>query len=182
MIVIMGRTASGKTTVVNHLVQYHGFKQILTWTTRPIRPGEKNTYHFTTEPDFLYKIRTDFFLEYKKYDTVFGTWYYGSAKEDFEKADDKTIIILTPSGYLDLLNSIPDISHKSIYLYSDRSTIVKRLRGRGDSDDEAKRRMLADDRDFAEVESLADRVIINNGKKSIEEIAEEIVNFSEEHA
>ena len=72
-------------------------------------------------------------------------------------------------------------AHKSIYLYSDRSTIVKRLRGRGDSDDEAKRRMLADDRDFAEVESLADRVIINNGKKSIEEIAAEIVNFSEEH-
>ena len=41
MVIILGRTCSGKDTVVNKLINQHGFKKVVTSTTRPMRKGEK---------------------------------------------------------------------------------------------------------------------------------------------
>lgn len=57
MIILMGKSASGKDTVVRKLIEQKEYKRIITWTTRPMRPGEKEgiTYHYTSEDDFKKK-------------------------------------------------------------------------------------------------------------------------------
>ena len=48
MLILIGKTASGKDTILNQLVKKHGYKKIVTYTSRPMRKGEKQdvTYHF----------------------------------------------------------------------------------------------------------------------------------------
>ena len=62
MICILGKTCSGKTTIVDELVKNYGFKKITTYTTRPMREGEINhkDYHFINNKEFMNKIREDF--------------------------------------------------------------------------------------------------------------------------
>ena len=81
MLVLIGKAASGKDSVREILVKKHGFHSILTYTTRPMREGEIQniTYHYISENDFLQKIESGFFAEWKKYDVNGETWYYGSA-------------------------------------------------------------------------------------------------------
>lgn len=176
MIILLGKTASGKDTIQQYLIKNYGYKKLITYTTRPMRPGEKQNvhYHFITEEEFYEKISHGFFLEHKVYHTEFGDWYYGSSKEDYRKADDKTIVILTPQGYLDLLWEEKGIKHDAIYIKCSIEEIKKRLLKRGDDCREAERRIAADINDFQFVENIVDRIVINEDK-SIEEVAKEIV-------
>lgn len=177
MIILLGKTASGKDTIANYLVSNLGYKKLITYTTRPMRQGEVQNlqYHFISDEVFKEKIIHGFFLEYKIYHTQFGDWYYGSAKEDYEKADNKTVIILTPEGYLDLLWEMKDIKHDAIYIKVGLLELQQRLSKRGDNEKETQRRLLQDNRDFQFVEDIVDRVIINQDK-TIEEVVNEIIN------
>lgn len=172
MIVIMGKTASGKTTVVNRLIRDFGMKQVVTYTTRPKRVGESTgkTYHFVTQEVFKKQIKEGFYAEWKSYDTVDGTWYYGTAKEDILNADDNTLIILTPSGYKDITAYL-GYKPKSIYICSENRVIQNRLLKRGDDNREVARRIAQDNKDFEDVELLADEVIYNNDMISMDSLA-----------
>lgn len=62
MLILMGRTASGKTLVRDKLVKNHGFNSVVTYTTRPMRKDEipDVTYHYISEEDFLQKVESGF--------------------------------------------------------------------------------------------------------------------------
>lgn len=181
MVIIMGKTSSGKDTVVNELISKYGFRKRVTYTTRPMRDGEKQdiTYHFITEDDFKQKIREDFFAEYKSYDTEFGIWYYGVALEDVENADDKTVIILTPDGYRDVIKKVKN-KPKSIYIYANNSTIKERLINRGDDPKEAQRRLEHDNIVFKGVETEVDEIVYNNKGSNINDVVNKILKYLEE--
>ena len=55
MIVLIGASASGKTEVAKTLIYKNGFSKIVTYTTRKIRPTEKDgiDYHFVSKQQFL---------------------------------------------------------------------------------------------------------------------------------
>lgn len=181
MITIMGKTSSGKDTVVNELISKYGFRKCVTYTTRPMRDGEKQdiTYHFISEDDFKQKIREDFFAEYKSYNTEFGVWYYGVALEDIEKADEKTVIVLTPDGYRDIIKKIKN-KPKSIYIYANNSTIKERLVNRGDDLKEAQRRLEHDNLDFKGIETEVDKIVYNNKGTNINDVVNKILKYLEE--
>lgn len=176
MIILMGKSASGKDAVVRKLIEQKEYKRIITWTTRPMRPGEKEgvTYHYTTEEDFKKKINEGFFVEWKKYETVKGTWYYGTALDDIMKArnDDYSVIILTKDG-LEKLNSfcshLVGINLLSVYLDVDTKVIKQRLLKRGDDKKEAARRIKYDKKDFKGIENMVD-VVIENNHRDIQEV------------
>lgn len=176
MIILLGKSASGKDTVVRKLIEQHDYKRIITWTTRPMRPGEKEdvTYHYTTEEDFKKKINEGFFVEWKKYETVKGTWYYGTALDDIMKArnDDYSVIILTKDG-LEKLNSfcshLVGINLLSVYLDVDTKTVKQRLLKRGDDKKETARRIKYDKKDFKGIEKMVD-VVIENNHRDIQEV------------
>ena len=178
MIIILGKTCSGKDTIVNKLIDPHGFKKIVTSTTRPMRKGEKQdiTYHFLSEEGFKQKINEGYFVEYKTYDTEFGKWYYGTSLEDLENADNKSVIILTPDGYRDVVNKL---SKKpiAIYIYANNATIKKRLLKRGDDKNEAQRRLEYDNEDFKGIENEVHRIVYNNDGEEIENVINKILQI-----
>ena len=173
MIILLGKSASGKDTVVNNLIHNYGYEKIITWTTRPMRPGEKQdlTYHFTDDEDFEEKIEEGFFAEWKKYNSVFGTWYYGTAVQDITNNPNNKIIILTPSGYEDIKEYINDEEILSVYLDSSLRTLYKRLKFRGDNPKEIKRRLLHDIKDFKGIKNKVN-VVIKNNTRDLDELTE----------
>ena len=180
MIIIMGKSASGKTTVLNELVTKHGFNSVVTYTNRPMREGEiaDVTYHYISKEEFLEKIKSGFFAEWKKYLVDDDVWYYGSAKKDLEKADKKSVIILTPDGVRDIKKN--GIKGTVIYLYANLTTIRTRLKNRKDTNDRAEDRIERDLRDFKGAENLANRIVYNNTEDKLEDIVNNVLSYYKE--
>lgn len=185
--IIMGKTCSGKNTVVSELIK-RGWSQIITYTSRPKRRGEKNgrEYWYISEDDFASKIKNGYFAEWKSYDVNGKTWYYGSPTEEIIEAsiDDKNnVIILTPQGVVDVLailkRYVVDYQINIIYLYSNHNTILKRLKSRRDKNDSIERRMRADDIDFMNAVNLANKIVYNNDSDSIDKVVDKIIKSAE---
>lgn len=180
MLVIIGKSCSGKDTIVKKLISLHNFNRIITYSSRPKRKGEKDgvDYHFITKEDFKQKIDNGFFAEWKSYVTTEGVWYYGTALEDLENAEDNSVIILTPDGFREVKDKLGN-KVISIYIYANNSTIKKRLELRDDDKDEAKRRLEHDNEDFKGVENEVDRIVYNNDGTDIEDVIKKILKFLE---
>ena len=181
MIIVMGKTCSGKDSIIKELCNNYGYKRIISYTTRPIRKNENDgiTYRYISEEEFVKRIESGFFAEWKSYNTEFGVWYYGCSVEDIENANDKNIIILTPDGYRDIVDKLCEKPFV-IYVYSNNSTIKNRLKKRGDNKDEAYRRILKDNEDFKDVERIVDKIVYNNDTNNISEVANKIDNYIKE--
>ena len=179
ILVICGKTASGKNLVRDILVEKYNYNPIITYTSRPPRKGEKQdiTYHFISTDEFIEKINNGFFAEWKDYVTNDGIWYYGTALDDCMNASDKDVIILTPDGVRDLKNN--DVNLIAVYLYSNLKTIRHRLKFRGDDEKEVERRISSDIKDFKNAEMLADRIIYNNLNDNIDNVVENVLCWYE---
>ena len=154
MLLLCGKSCAGKDTIQKELIKM-GMKSIASYTTRPPREGETEgiEYHFITKEEFLKKEEQGFFAETIYYDVATGDrWYYGSAVEDL--SDDK-VIIVNPHG-LKQLKKLPKLNPIAFYITAGEETIWNRLRQRGDDSAEARRRLNADDKDFADIESDID--------------------------
>ena len=183
--IIMGKTCSGKNAVVSELKK-RGWSQIVTYTSRPKRRGEKNgrEYWYISDEDFSNKIESGYFAEWKSYDVNGKTWYYGSPVDEILNAslDDKNnVIILTPQGVVDVLailkRHISNYQINIIYLYSNHNTILQRLKSRKDKNDSIERRMKADDKDFANATTLANKIVYNNTSDSISSVVNKIITY-----
>lgn len=177
MIILTGRSCSGKDTIVNELIKL-GYTRLVTYTSRPKRIGEIDgvTYNFINIEEFLTKYIEGFFLEARHYHTADGVWFYGSSISSFENADDISICILTPSGLRKLRENF--IPFTSFLIDISDEEIKKRQELRGDNETElkrkeAERRFKSDKLDFANIDGLID-FTINNENKSAEEVAKEI--------
>lgn len=172
MIILLGESASGKSTIEKELIKNHHFNKIVTYTTRHPREGEKDgvDYHFVDKSQFIKLKRQDFFSETAEY----NGWYYGTAKEDCK---DNTILVVTPHG-LRQLKKNPDLHIISFYInVSRRDRLIKILR-RGDDIEEAYRRSLSDVGQFDGIVDEVDYVINNDGyEKSVDNIIEEILYY-----
>lgn len=182
LLILVGKTCSGKDTVTKELITKYGFHRIVTTTSRPMRKGEKKDvdYHFVSKEEFIKKINEGYFIEYKTYQTSSGDWYYGTSFDSLEniKEDENYVIILTPDGYKDFLKKI-SIVHKSIYLYANNSTIMKRLKQRKDKNDSPQRRLEHDNEDFKNVEHEVDRIVYNNDGTDIDVVIDKILRCLE---
>lgn len=145
MIVLVGESASGKSTIERKLCD-HGFNRIISYTTRPKRENEKDDidYHFISEDEFLEKLKKGFFAEHTKY----RDWHYGSAAEDC--TNDK-VIVANPHG-LRQLNRIPGLNVISFYVKTSERERFIRMLNRGDEIMECFRRVISDQGVFQNVE------------------------------
>ena len=178
IIVLVGKTASGKTTVANELCKHHGYKRIITYTTRPMRENEVQDvdYHFISDEQFNKMVENNEFTEYKRYNTAHGVWSYGSVVT-LEQAlsDDCYIIILTPQGLRGLSKRVS--KYIAFYLYVDFETQLERLKKRGDEEQQIIKRLKNDAKDFENVLDIVDYIFYNDDKSSPYGIADMIPYF-----
>jgi guanylate kinase len=172
MIVLVGESASGKSSIEKHLVNDYGYSKVVSYTTRSPRANEVDgvDYHFVSVEEFKSLASQGFFAE----TAVYNEWYYGTAKEDC--TDDK-VAVLTPHG-LRQISRINGINVVSFYINVPRRDRLIKILQRGDNIEEAYRRSLSDVGQFDGIEDEVDYVIYNDGYKySIEQMTETVYNI-----
>lgn len=170
MIILVGESASGKSSIENYLINHYAYSKIISYTTREPRSNEEDgvDYYFIDELQFDELKKQGFFAEYATY----NGWHYGTAKEDY--AFDK-VVVLTPHGLRQIKKSI-NINITSFYINVPRRDRLIKILYRGDNIEEAYRRNLSDVGMFDGIEDEVDFIIDNAGyEKNIEELAAEIV-------
>lgn len=169
MIVLVGESASGKSSIEKYLVENYEYKKIVSYTTRSPREGEVDgvDYHFISAEQFKLLKEKGFFAE----TAVYNEWYYGVAKEDC--TDDK-VAVLTPHG-LRQVSKIHGIDVVSFYINVPRRDRLIKILQRGDNIEEAYRRSLSDVGQFDGIEDEVNFVINNEGyEKSVAKMAQEV--------
>ena len=172
ILILTGKSTSGKDSISDELIKL-GYKRLVTYSTRDKRKNEIDgiTYNFISISDFLERLSKDFFLEFRYYNTENGICFYGSSKDSYKKADDKTFCILTPSGLRKLKeNNIP---YTAFLIDISDEEILRRQILRHDEPTEAERRFQADKIDFEHCEELIDYTI-NNENRDVSDVAREI--------
>lgn len=157
IIVLVGKTASGKTTVANELCKNYGYKRIITYTTRPMRENEVQDvdYHFISDEQFNRMVENNEFTEYKRYNTAHGVWSYGSViTSEQVLSDDCYVIILTPQGLRDLSKKMSQ--YIAFYLNISFESQLERLKKRGDEEQQIIKRLQNDAKDFENVLDIVD--------------------------
>lgn len=154
LIILCGRSGSGKDTIMRSLVS-KGFKPAISYTTRPMRPNEKNhvDYHFIKKNTFLKLISNDGLIEYRKYNTVEGEWYYGLGKSEIDLFDSNYVTIKDLNGVKELVNYFG--KENCIVFYISASKFVRTMRAMrrgGFNQEEWDRRIKADNYDFRDSE------------------------------
>ena len=179
IIVLVGKTASGKTTVANELCKNHHYKRIITYTTRPMRKNEVQDvdYHFISDEQFNEMIENNEFTEYKRYNTAHGVWSYGSViTSEQELSDDYYVIILTPQGLRDLSKKMS--RYIAFYLNVSFKSQLERLKKRGDEEQQIIKRLKNDDKDFENVLDIVDYSFYTDSSiSSPQRVANMISNF-----
>lgn len=129
--VLIGKSASGKDTLFNKLKDSLYFDPVISDTTRPMRPGERDgvEYNFISNDKFISGINDGKYVEYRKYHTVDGLWYYG-VKVDSLHLDNvyPMIVIMDFDGYRDLKSALAgkEVEIIGIYLQADETLRKKR--------------------------------------------------------
>ncbi|MBU6079761.1 guanylate kinase [Allobacillus halotolerans] len=136
IIVIVGGSGSGKTTIA-HQLETHGFERLITTTTRSMREGEVNhhDYHFVSKEEFknLDKIEES---EYA------GNHYGLSANEVDTKLTQhhQLVICMDMNGARAMQRKYPEYT-KVVFIRLTKELLVERLNRRGSSEEEIQSRL-----------------------------------------
>ena len=171
MIVIVGESASGKTTLAKEYEDWLDFKRIVTYTTRQPRQNEKEgvDYHFIDDAEFERLNKEGFFAETAEY----NGWKYGSAKKDYAT---NAVTVLTPRGLRSVKRN--GVECTSIYLDVPRRDRLMKCLSRQDNIEEAYRRSLSDVGQFDGIADEVDYVLKNpNYEKTPEELITELTEM-----
>ncbi len=170
MIILVGPSASGKTSIAKKLIEKYNFRKFVTNTTRAPRVGEVNDvdYHFISFSEFLEKESKGYFIE----TTIYNGNHYGTSIEDV--SDDKVLIV-------DIIGAnkfYERLGEKAVFFFLSCSekTTKKRMIERGDSEDDIVARINGDKVYFNP--DLMGHVdfYINTDNVSLEEVTEEVYN------
>ena len=153
---VMGKASTGKDTLTKMLSETLELPIALSFTTRPMRVGEKQgvEYNFISDDDFWDLHGCDLLAEYTSYEVASGeTWHYGLTKEELEKAE-YVLVIVNPDGFRQLTEIYGDKvcsilidapADVRIKRYLDRDTVTE------EKAEECCRRFLADNKDFKDI-------------------------------
>lgn len=157
---VMGKSASGKDTIYKSLLErLPQLKQVVLYTTRPIREGEKNggEYFFTTG-DKLNELREEGkIIEERTYQTALGPWSYFTVDDGQidVKSDNTYLMIGTLESYEKTRNYYGEDLLIPLYIEVEDGKRLKRALEREFLQKDPKyaelcRRYLADEEDFNE--------------------------------
>lgn len=144
VVVIAGPTAAGKDTLMRQLAAETGKKPLVSHTTRPMRPGERDgiDYYFVSEEEF----KKTHLLESRTYTVQPGNqvWKYGLS---FAESLKQGIIVLDYYGFEALAAKsyrLPIL----VYIDIDKETARSRQQRRGDYSPEEFERRWEEDKEW----------------------------------
>ena len=140
LIIFIGPSGSGKSSIAQHLIYNHGAVKIVSTTSRKPRVGEVDGihYHFVSKDKFEEMVKNDEFVEFAKYSENF----YGTTKKEIEKKIKSTQLIVNVmeiGGALKIKKMFPET--KIIFCYSEIDNLMQRMHDRGDSFEDIKKRV-----------------------------------------
>ena len=161
--IISAPSGCGKTSLVKELCYANtSVEQTISFTTRKMRQGEKNTkdYHFVSKDDFLNKIKLGHFIEYQAvYNNYYGTTYE-SIKEINDMGKD-AILEIDYKGMLSIKSVLPNAI--SIYILPPNiKELEKRLLNRGQDEKEVIRRRISEASHELKFSRFSDFTITND--------------------
>ncbi len=185
---VMGKSASGKDSIFSEIRedQSLGLKDVILYTTRPIRENEVEgvTYHFVTDRVYEDMSEKGQIIESRTYQTVYGPWHYFTADDgqiDLETGN--YIAIETLEAYSQIRAYFGDDKIVPIYIEVEDGERLLRAIGREKLQavpkyEEMCRRFLADSVDFADdkirEQNITKRYINDDKARVIEEIKTDI--------
>lgn len=172
---LMGKSSSGKDTIYKKLIQNEtlALKNIVLYTTRPIRAGERNgvEYHFVSEEEMNAMRKEGKVIELRTYDTCLGRWHYFTADdESVDLSTENYIMIGTIESFLKTRQYYGTDKVIPIMIALDDGIRLQRALDREKGQDQPKysemcRRFLADEADFSsekKQEAGIDREFVND--------------------
>lgn len=154
----MGPSSSGKNIIKNRLIKENkfAFKEIIMSTTRPMRIGEVEgrEYYFKTEKEMLELEEQGKIIEKRKYDTIYGPWYYFTTSYNIDLENYNYIGDNTLEGLDQFVKFYGLENIISLLIKVDDGVRLQRALDREKREESPKyqelcRRFLADSRDFS---------------------------------
>lgn len=189
LIILTGKTASGKDTVMAKiLARFPDFKRIVTTTSRAARENEKNgqDYNFILESEFRKKIIAGDFIEWVKY----GGNLYGTEKTQITNNLNNNLIWRIDPSRAGQIRDFINASFEQglaeqllkkvlvIYLTVDDSVVLQRLKRRGLAENEIIKRMQ-EDKLFWQKYQKNYEYVVENVPGKLDETVDKIVQIIE---
>lgn len=161
MLILIGESGSGKTTILNKLVE-NGFEKAINHTTRKPRANEEKTseYNFLTKEKFNEMWENGELLQRAE----FNNEYYGISMKSLK---DNVVCISIVDSVKDIKNrvkelKIDNVKIHTVYVYVEEQERIKRMKLRGDSDENIKKRLEIDREKFIKAKEVSNYVLENN--------------------
>lgn len=182
LFVILGKSCSGKTTILNEVLSKLEIPVLLSSTTRPPRENEVNgrEYNFVTMSDFDTDYKNEDILEYDVFriDSIRQSWVYYTKKSDLLLPQTSQIKVVSPTGLAQLMSNkeLRD-NIVSIYIESSDKLRQKRYLTRSISPDNMNDRFARDEKAFQHL--FTDYIILNDENTSIHEASNQLIDIIE---
>lgn len=143
ILLLVGRSGSGKDTVAQYLCDNFGYKKLCSYTTRKIRNDDDLKNHiFVTDEAFDKLMSEENIIAYTEFD---GYRYCGTEKQ----IEENDIYIIDPTGVEFFLNNYKGNKKPVIvYLACDWHLCYNRMKRRKDDEDKIRQRMMNDETKF----------------------------------
>jgi len=165
-LILLGPSASGKTETAKIMLNRYPISRVVTYTTRPKRVNEIDgfDYNFVAEETFASLKNEEFFAE----TAIYNGFHYGTPLNQLR---DNKLIILEPLG-LESFMKLRVCTIVAIYLQTSESVRFERMRYRGDTREEAERRIESDRArfDLSQIQHLD--MVIDTTNMSASDIAD----------
>lgn len=182
IIALLGRSASGKDTLLGKLITDLSFNRVLPVTTRPIRPGEADgvTYRFLTVADFKQKEANGEFIETRSYNTLYNgnpdVWHYATSRDSIDLSRGNYAAIVDLNA-LDALRREFEKDLLAVYVTVPEDIRRTRCMSRGDfSREEWERREADDDKKYTK-EILSEKIDLTVENLDINVTFEKLKDF-----
>lgn len=154
ILLLMGESGSGKTTIADILEECYGLTQIRSYTTRPKRTPDEDCHTFVTKEQFhSLKQRVSY--------TEFNGYEYCCTQEQVQN---NSVFVVDPSGINYFKSHYSGMKRPVVaYIRTKPETRFVRMVHRGDTTEQARERIKHDMSAFRDAESMADIIIDNDG-------------------
>ena len=153
---IVGKSGSGKDTIVNALCEDYGYKRLVSYTTRPQRsdPNDAKSHIFVDIEDY----RRDKDNGRIVAETFYNGHFYWATKKQVDESD---LYIIDVPGVKSIKERYFGKPAVVIAVEADDSVRTRRMVLRGDNSVNVAKRMALDEEEFRELPSLTDYVVLS---------------------